>query len=111
LTKYTDTASKDLLRLIVTRQTMKGIVAYSEYKDDCGGGCLSTDPYLTIHFNGAQLTSFSTGNASGGGVATENISMQFAAMSYCYRPTVNGTLGTAQCTAFDKITGLVIAPF
>jgi type VI secretion system secreted protein Hcp len=110
LTKYTDTASEDLLRLIVTRQTIKGVVAYSEYKDDCGAGCLSPDPYLTIHFNEAQLTSFSTGNSSGGGVATENISMQFQEVSYCYRPTVGGVLGTAQCTAFNKTTG-IISPF
>jgi type VI secretion system secreted protein Hcp len=110
LTKYVDTASEDLLRLLVTRATIKGIVAYSEYKDDCGAGCLSTDPYLTVHFNAAQVTSFSTGNSSGGGVATENISMQFQQISYCYRPTVAGVLGTAQCTAYDKTNG-TIAPF
>ena len=110
LTKYTDTASEDLLRLLVTRTTIKGVVAYSEYKDDCGAGCLSTDPYLTVHFNLAQLTSFSTGNSAGGGPATENISMQFDAISYCYRPTVGGVLGTAQCTAWSK-TGGIISPF
>jgi type VI protein secretion system component Hcp len=110
LTKYADTASEDLLRLVVTRQPVKGNVEYSEYKDDCGAGCLSKDPYLTIHFKLVQLTSFSTGNSSGAGVATENVSMQFDAVSYCYRPTSDGELGAAQCTAWSKTTG-TISPF
>ena len=109
-TKYADTASEDLLQLLVSRLMVKGVVAYSEYKDDCGSGCKSTDPYLTVHFKSAQLTSFSTGNSSGAGTATENFSMQFDAFSYCYRPTVGGVLGAAQCTAWSKTSGN-ITPF
>lgn len=111
LTKYIDTASNSLLQLLVTRTTVKGgPVTYDEYKDDCAGGCVSPAPYLTIHLNVVQVSSLSTGNSSGGGAATENITLQFDAFSYCYRPTVNGVLGTAQCTAWSKTSG-PISPF
>ena len=110
MTKFTDSASDDLLRLLVTRTTIKGTVAYNEYKDDCGSGCLSPDPYVTIHLDTVQVSSLSVGNSAGAGPMTENVTLQFDAFSYCYRPTVGGVLGSAQCTAWSKTSGS-ISPF
>lgn len=99
-TKSTDAASDDLFGLVVTNATIKG--TYNEYKDDCGSGCLSPEPYLTVAFSTATVSSFQTGNSSGAGAATDSFSVSPASITYCYRPTVKGVLDAAQCQSYTK---------
>jgi type VI protein secretion system component Hcp len=102
-TKVIDSSSDDLYGLLVTKTPVKGV--YSEYRDDCGSGCLSPDAYLTVTFSDATVSSFSTGNSSGAGAATESVTLSPDAVTYCYRPTVKGLLTPPQCYGYSKTTG------
>lgn len=108
-TKSVDTASEDFFRLLVTGTSMKGVVRYRQYAD-CGTSCQATEPYLSINFRDVAVSSNSIGGSSGGEPA-ENVSLYFVDVSYCYRPTVNGALGAAQCFAFSRDGDVSIPPF
>jgi len=109
VTKYMDSASEDLLRLLVTRTPLKGTVEFRAYRDVCGVSC-PTDPYLTFRINGVKVSSLSTGGSGGEDKLTENVTLEFTEYSYCYRRLNGNLLDPAQCTAFNKTTG-AIAPF
>jgi type VI secretion system secreted protein Hcp len=99
-TKPIDSSSEDLLGLAITGVPVKGAggAQFREYKDDCGVGC-SPDPYLTITFTNTTASSFSDGNSAGAGLQTQNVTLHFQGFTYCYSPTVNNVLQTAQCTS------------
>lgn len=101
--KTVDRSSDDLFRLAVTALTIKTVVEFKGYSD-----CCAVDPYLTIHFKDATIVSFQTG--AGGNPSIESVTLAFDAVSYCFRPTVNNMLDTAQCYAYSKNNG-VITPF
>lgn len=110
LTKNIDASSEDLFRLAAMQTAMSGVVEYREYAT-CGTGCTPSQPYLSIHMKGVRVTSQSMGGSSGENVHTENISLNFTAISYCYRPTVKGTPGPKQCFAFDVLKNASTTPF
>lgn len=106
-TKKVDTASEDFLRLLVTASPIKE-ASFSQYSD-CAS-CESDDPILAISFRDVRTTSASTGAASA--IPTENISIAYNQISYCYRPTTKGgSLGPAECFAYDLEQGVSITPF
>jgi len=107
--KPADTASEDLLRLLVTGSPIKGTLEYREY-GPCGASCPAQAPFLRISFREVWLTSFQTGNAPGQ-QPTESVSIEYGQMSYCYRPVVNEALGPEQCFAWDRQTNSQITPF
>ncbi len=109
LTKYIDSASDDLFKFIVTGSSIKTTVELRNYYD-CGA-CATPTPFLTIHLQSVYVTSQSTGGSGGEDKLTENISLTFDAISYCYRPVVAGDLGPAQCIAYSRSTNKTITPF
>ncbi len=108
-TKRVDAASEDFFRMVVTGTPFKGVVEYRQYAD-CGTSCLASEPYLTINFRDVFVSSHSSGGSSGG-APTDAVSLYFVDMSYCYRQTVNGALGTPQCLAFTRDGNTSIPPF
>lgn len=108
LTKNIDTSSEDLFRFVATQVAIKGIVKYQEYFD-CGSACSPGEPYLTIHMKGVKVSSQSMGGSGGAGRGTENVSLSFEQISYCYTAAVKGS--GSQCFAFDKIRNTPTSPF
>lgn len=107
-TKQADSSSEDLLSFAsLHKSPMTGIVEFREYQN-CGTGCDSTTPYLTIHMKQAQVSSMSMGNSSGGDFAMENISLVFNQISYCYQAQGKGA---PQCFAYDVANNVSISPF
>ena len=53
----------------------------------------------------------STIAGSSGSEPFESVVLAFVDVSYCYRPTVKGALGTAQCFAFSRDGNVSIPPF
>ena len=76
-----------------------GIVEYREYAT-CGTGCTANEPYLIIQINGAQITSLSTGGASGETRLMENISITYNEVSYLDAHPDSFDL----CTRIDVLT-------
>lgn len=110
-TKYIDSASASLIKFAAGGGPISGTVDYDEYQT-CAAGCQATVPYLSIHLHGAVVTSLSSGGSSGDGRHTENISLAYSEISYCYRPTDSqGTLGTALCFAYSVVKGAPIGQF
>lgn len=108
MTKYIDTSSEDLFRFTATQAPLSGIVEYREYIE-CGTGCTPTDPSLTIHMRSARLTSLSTGGSSGESRHTENISLTYDDISYCYRAPAKGS--NPQCYAWSRSKNAPVTPF
>lgn len=108
-TKFIDASSEDFFRMVVTGSFLKGTVEYRQYRD-CGTACLAAEPYITIRFRDVLFTSQSVGGSSGDRPA-ENVSLVFGEVSYCYRPTIKDSLGTAQCFAFSRHLNAPIPPF
>ncbi len=107
--KSVDTASEDFFRLLVTGTLIKGVVKYRQYAD-CGTSCQATEPYLSINFRDVVVSSNSIAGSSGS-EPFESVSLNFVDVSYCYRPTLKGVLGTAQCFAFSRDGDVSIPPF
>ncbi len=107
--KPVDSGSEDFFRLLVTGTPLKETVSYQEFRP-CGENCSITEPFLRISMRDVWVTSFST---SGGvnGIPAESITLEFAEISYCYRPVSKGDLGPEQCFAFDRRTNEPITPF
>jgi type VI secretion system secreted protein Hcp len=109
LTKFVDSASDNLFSFVVTANPLKLVVELRNYSP-CAS-CASPTPNQTIRLKGVTVSSLSTGGSGGEDRLTENISLSFDAVSYCYRPTrADGTLGAAQCSAYSKTSG-VVPPF
>ncbi|HET8940392.1 MAG TPA: type VI secretion system tube protein Hcp [Rudaea sp.] len=107
-TKSIDSSSDDLLRFAsVHTPPISGTVEFREYMN-CGTGCDSTTPYLTIRLLNVQVSSLSTGNSSGSDLDTESISLIFNKVSYCYQTQ---SKGSPQCFAFDLTTNSSMPPF
>lgn len=94
LTKYIDSSSDDLFSAAVTGQPVNGVEfrAYTQ----CVGGCSA--PFLTISMSGARVSSILTGGSSAAGRGTENVTLVFDEISYCYRDLLKG--GTPQCHTY-----------
>ena len=109
LTKYIDTSSDNLFSFLVTNSPLKAVVELRNYY--ACASCASPTPNVTIRLKGVTVSSQSTGGSGGESSFTENVSLSFDAVSFCYRPTlVDGTLGAPQCSAYSKTSG-VIPPF
>ncbi|MGA7296501.1 MAG: type VI secretion system tube protein Hcp [Rhodanobacteraceae bacterium] len=109
LTKYVDSSSEDLMRLVATQTPIKGVVEFNEYVD-CASGCPS-GIYLSIHMKGVTVSSQSSGGTPSDSRHTENITLSFDEISYCYSPTVKGALGTPQCYAYSRQSNSTIPQF
>ena len=107
--KLVDSGSEDFLRLLVTGTPIKGTVTYQEFRP-CGADCSVTEPFLRVSMRDVWVTSFST-SGSANGIPAESITLEFAEISYCYRPVSKGDLGPEQCIAFDRRTNQTIPPF
>ncbi len=107
LTKDTDSSSDDLFKFVATGNPMKGIVELRQYAT-CGSGCVSPDPFLTIHMKNVHVTSLNAGASSDSGLPQENFTLQYSQVSYCYTAT---SKGTPQCFAFDLQSNTSVTPF
>lgn len=106
-TKYIDSASDNLFNVAATQKMLTGIVEFRDYNSACGGGC--TTPYLTIHMNHVRVTSQSMGGSDGDDRHTENVTLSFNEISYCFTTTANK--GNPQCFAFNKTLNQSIPAF
>ena len=109
LTKYVDSASEDFFRLAATGTPIPGPIEFRAY-NPCSG-CTSPVPFMTIRMIGVRISSQSTGGSDGESRFTENVTMSYSKISYCYSPTINGALGPKQCYAYNIETGTSISPF
>lgn len=110
ITKYTDTSSDDLLKALATQTPLAGIVEVREYGASCGNGC-PIPLYMTVHMKDAYVTSISMGGSGGEDRFTENVSLHFGEVSYCYYPTTKGGQGAPQCFAYSTVKGVQMSPF
>jgi len=111
VTKYIDSSSENLFAFVTNQIRLSDTVEFRDYVT-CSTGCTSQTPYLTIHMKGTRVASQSMGGSGGEDRHTENVTFTFDQISYCYRPTTKGgTLGPAQCFAYDLPSKSPIAPF
>lgn len=101
LTKFIDSSSEDLLRLVATGKE----VPSAELAVLKGGGD-KPFPYLILRFKPVIVSSLSTGGSGGEDKLTENISINFGKFEFVYTPERDdGSPGPAEAFAWDIPTG------
>ncbi len=106
VTKYLDSATDDLLKVIWTGKQIKEITI-SCYRADGDDSNKPVD-YLVIKMEEVILSNYSVSGGAGD-LPIENLSLNYGKVTYTYKPQKesDGTAGSAQPISCDLVTGKV----
>lgn len=97
VTKYVDKSSPDLMLGVVKGTVFPKVELFM--RDTCPDAC--TADFYELHMDNVLVTSVSTGASSGAGRMTENISLNFSKIEWCYTPVLDGKPGLKECQSWD----------
>ena len=95
MTKWIDKATPDLLLRTATGKYFAKVDFYT-YR--CGA---TPTEYYNLHLENVIVSSVSTGGSGGEDRFTENMSLNFAKVQWCYTPLIDGKPGVEECYGWD----------
>lgn len=100
ITKKVDKSSPVLMVISTETNTIPMVELFV---DRCEVGCKERTPYYRLRLDNVLVSSVMLGGQGGGPGITENVSLNFSKVEWCYRPLVGEDLVPEVCGTWDLL--------